>query len=188
MHAYHILVIASALVLVLSGYAVSQSFPNVNLDSDVSVPLGNSYYVVRINAFPGLHVAVHYFVLSAGTVDVYILDQEEYAVYRYSLTANQNLYNETNATLGTFGYTFSVGGPYYIAFSHHQAYTISDQIVHVTVTASGTNLLYLGLGVGMFVLGVGLATWASVERRVSRRAPSGPRGGGALLYKPRTPR
>ncbi len=187
MKGYHVLVIGSALLLVLGGFLVSHSFPNVNLDSTVTIPGGPSFYEVRLGVFAGLTVSVHYFLLSAGTVDVYVLDDYAYSTYQYSFYAPTSLHSETNSTAGTFAVIFPAGGVYHVVFNHHLSITGLDQTLQVTATASGTNVLYLGAGLGMIVLAGVLAVLAIVKRKAARRIPRGsPRADGQLLYKPRT--
>lgn len=181
--------IAAALLIVFGAFSVSQSFPNQNLDGDRLIPVGAAYLVITVHGFQGLLLQVHYFLESAGTIDVYVLTADEYALFQSTYYVGANLYAEVNRTAGAFNYTFSALATYYITFSHHSGITGDQQAMHLTVAATGINGPFFAGGIAMIGLAGVLVVVALRRRKATRRAfRSGLTRRGPALYGPRGPR
>jgi len=123
----------------------------------VTLPAGDYYAGVKVSFWMFGHVSGDYEVISGGgSVQLYVLNSEQYAEYSWDLMPSDSLDYDIGSS-GSFSADMADTSTYYIVVNHVSGATANEQIVKISYKVSGLDLKYLLGGVAALAIGAVLA-------------------------------
>jgi hypothetical protein len=123
----------------------------------VTIPAGDTYYRYWLISFwLNGHISGDFEVTGAGTVELFVLDSEQYEQYAYDMMPSDYL-DMANGTVGSFSADMPDTSTYYIVVNHGEGFGTIDQTIRITIKVSGLDLTWLIIGVVLLAVGAVLA-------------------------------
>ncbi len=157
-----------------------------------SIPAGwDYYYLFEMYLFSGATLKGDFTVTSGTVVDLFMFDDVQYLEYSYSGSA-PSLY-DVRGMSGSFTLSPVKAGTYYVVLDHGPGNDNSIQSGRINLQITGTDMLCLGPGLALLVIGIILLVMGVKMKKVET-APAQPElfqkdESGVLYYQePREPR
>lgn len=175
MKAFRVLVAVGGILLLVGLVLALGASANLSKDSNFTIPMGSAYYYqyTLSGMFTGEKVTFTYSLSSGGTVDVYLLNAAEYSAYSYDLTVISSLYANPGTASGTGSVVIPADGTYYLVVNHGSAFSGTAQSGTMSIRATGLNVVLLGTGVVLAVVGIVVLALGYRSRAKAQAAPRG---------------
>jgi len=153
MRKFAILLVLGGILLVAGIWLSITGVYSSPQDEVFSIPAGwDYYYVFEMHLFSGATLKGDYTVTSGTPIDLFIFDDVQYLEYSYSGSA-PCLY-EVKGMSGSFSMSPANAGMYYVVLDHGPGYDNSTQSGRITLHITGTDMLCLGPGIFLLIVGI----------------------------------
>lgn len=157
MNKQKIVAIVGYILIVAGVIGIAWSVQPSKETGNVTLPAGDYYAGVKVSFWMFGHVSGDYEVISGGgSVQLYVLNSEQYAEYSWDLMPSDSLDYDIGSS-GSFSADMADTSTYYIVVNHVSGATANEQIVKISYKVSGLDLKYLLGGVAALAIGAVLA-------------------------------
>jgi hypothetical protein len=164
---FQVLLIIGGLLIIVGVYLAIPPVPFTSSHTANLPSGGNYYYELGLQVGKGGHISGTFSELSGNTIVLYLFNSAQYGAYR-SGSVYDSMF-QTSGTTGSFSANVLTPGAYYIVLQHGANTANQAQNVQVSYTIDGMNLIYLGSGLGVLIVGLVLAAFG--YRRKSKVTP-----------------
>jgi hypothetical protein len=165
----------------LAGFSLVVTSFGSDTASTTSIPAGPAWYLYyEFNVLGGGHLRGDYVETTGGTVDLFVLNEVQYASYRTGMNVG-SLWSLGSSKAGTIDVQLPSSGKYFLVADHGTPYERVPQVVRFSLHLTGIDPTTFAagaglLGAGVVVFSLGLRKWNGTARQpsVPPQTPSQP--------------
>ena len=156
----------------LAGFSLVVSSFGSDTASTTSIPAGPTWYLYyEFNVLGGGHLRGDYVETTGGSVDLFVLNEAQYASYRDGMNIG-SLWSLGSSRAGTIDVSLPSSGKYFLVADHGTPYERVPQVVRFILHLTGIDPKIFAAGVGLLgggvvVVSLGMRKWNRVMNRSS---------------------
>ena len=154
----------------LAGFSLVVSSFGSDTASTTSIPAGPIWYMYyEFNVLGGGHLRGDYVETTGGSVDLFVLNEAQYASYRAGVDIG-SLWSLGSSKAGTIDVSLPSSGKYFLVADHGTPYERIPQVIRFSLHLTGINPTIFAagaglLGGGVIVVSLGMRKWNRVPSR-----------------------
>jgi hypothetical protein len=170
LRAFRALISLGGLLVIIGIYLVLPATAVSNTETDTIPAGGNYFFRITFSVQKAGQISGTYSETAGNSVTLFVFNNVQLDAYRTG--DNSSRMFVTSGSSGSYSASVFSPGDYYLVLQHGSAYSAQSQNVQLTWTLDGMNLVWLGIGVSVLIVGVALSSLGYLKRRGALPPPS----------------